>query len=328
MRRHIRMTLTGLITALVLPVAATAQSLTIKEQVIIDYRPVIARLESGDTATARSRLAGTVSRLNVDEGSVVKRGDRIATIVDTTLAPKISALSDRIKGLESSLAQAETDLTRASDLQRRGIFPKNKLDEARTAVDIARSALAAAQSERAALIARRNEGAVLSPADATVTAVNVVKGSVVSPGEVIAQLATLDGVVRLALPERHAGQIHEGETLNLRLPSRQGAVHQATIVKIYPELRNGAVIADAVVDHELSALVCERVDVLAPVGERRALLIPAEYIDTRYGVDFVRVHVGEHLIDAPVALASTVPDAEGRVEILSGLKTGDVIEKP
>ena len=130
------------------------------------------------------------------------------------------------------------------------------------------------------------------------------------------------------MPERHAGQIHEGETLNLRLPSRNGEVHQASIVKIYPELRNGAVIADAVVEHALSALVGERVDVLAPVGERRALLIPAEYIDTRYGVDFVRIHVGDYVIDAPVALASTQADSGGNVEILSGLRPGDVIEKP
>ncbi len=318
-----------IVTALsLLPFAANAEPLTVKEQIVIDYRPVIARLESGDTATARSRLAGTISTLSVDEGSVVRRGDIIARVVDTTLTPKIAALTDRIAGLRTQLDQLVSDLARAEDLYQRGIFPKTRLDETRTAVDIARSTLAGAQSERAALIARRNEGAVISPADATVTAVHVVQGSVVSPGEIIAELATLDGVVRLSLPERHAGQLSEGETLNLRLPSRNGSVHQATIVKIYPELRNGAVIADAVVDHELSALVGERVDVLAPVGERRALLIPADYIDTRYGVDFIRIHVGEYVIDAPVALASTTPDANGQVESLAGLKPGDRIEKP
>ena len=329
MPRHmLKRTFMALAAIFVAPVGFADDPLTIREQVVIDYRPVIARLESGDTATARSRLAGTVYTLTVDEGSTVKRGDVIATVTDSTLRPRISALTSRIEGLNTQLTQLETDLTRATDLHQRGIFPRAKLDEARTAVDIARSTLAGARSERAALVARRNEGAVLAPADATVTEVTVVKGSVVSPGEIIAHLATLDGVVRLALPERHAGQIHEGETLSLRLPSRQGETHQATIVKIYPELRNGAVIADAVVDGALSALVGERVDVLAPVGERRALRIPADYIDTRYGVDFVRVQVGEYLIDAPVALANPRADANGQVEVLSGLKPGDVIEKP
>ncbi len=86
-------------------------------------------------------------------------------------------------------------------------------------------------------------------------------------------------------------------------------------------------MADAVVDGGLSALVGERVDVLVPVGDRRALRIPKTYITTRYGIDFVKVHVGEHIIDAPVTLSNPKADAQGYVEVLSGLHAGDVIEK-
>ena len=156
----------------------------------------------------------------------------------------------------------------------------------------------------------------------------VVQGSIVSPGEVIAKLATIEGVVRLSLPERHAGQIEQGQTIELRLPARGGEQKQAVITKIYPVLRGGAVIADAVVDGGLSALVGERIDVLVRIGERSALRIPKTYIATRYGIDFVKVHVGEHIIDAPVTLANPVADADGYVEILAGLHAGDEIELP
>ena len=160
------------------------------------------------------------------------------------------------------------------------------------------------------------------------TDVSVVQGSVVSPGDVLAGFSTVNGVVRLALPERHAATIRQGETISLRLPSRSDEVRSATIIKIYPELRQGAVVADARVEGGLTALFGERVDVLAPVGERRAIRIPKDYVSTRFGVDFVRVEVGERFIDAPVALAAPLVDAAGQYEILSGVKAGDRIEKP
>ncbi len=303
-------------------------TLTVSKDVITDYRPVVARLESSDTATARARIPGIITKLTIDEGSVVKKGQVIATILDESLNPGIAALDAKINGIEKQLAQYKTELAQAEKLFARGFVSSTKRDQARTAYDITTKELTGTKAQRSALKAQRGKGVILSPADARITRVNVVKGSVVSPGEVIANMATLDGVVRLSLPERHAGQIKEGEIISLRLPARGGETHQATITKIYPELRGGAVIADAVVDGGLSALVGERIDVLAPVGERLALRIPKSFVTTKFGIDFVKVHVGAHIIDAPITLANPNADGQGFVEVLAGLKDGDKIEKP
>jgi len=307
---------------------ALSQVKVVEEVTIVDYRPVVARIEAGDTATARSRLQGVVTRLSIDEGDEVKTGDIVAIVTDETLAPQIAAIDSRIEALKSQISQAEDDLQRNEALFQEGFFPKARLDEQRTGLDVLKRNMASAEAERRALSARRNEGQLRAPADARVTGVNVVRGSVVSPGEVIASFATLNGIVRLSLPERHASEIAEGETVTLRLPTRDEAVRTATIIKVYPELRNGAVIADATVQGGLDALVGERVDVLAPVGERRAILVPRDYVSTRYGVDFVRVKVGDRFVDAPVALAAPLADTGDQFEILTGLKPGDQIEKP
>lgn len=314
--------------ALAISGQANAQVLTVEESIVVDYRPVIARIEAGDTATARSRLQGVVTRLNVVEGQIVKAGEVVAIVTDDTLAPQLASLSSRIEGLKSQIRQSEEDLTRNEGLLARGFYPKARLDEERTALDVLRRSLASAEAERRALSARQAEGRILAPADAHVTDVNVVQGSVVSPGEVLASFATVNGIVRLALPERHAATISEGETISLRLPSRSDDIRTATIVRVYPELRQGSVIADATVQGGLTALFGERVDVLAPVGERRAIRIPKEYVSTRFGVDFVRVAVGERFVDAPVALAAPLVDNTGQYEILSGLRPGDKIQKP
>jgi len=311
-----------------LPLLANAQALTVEESIVIDYRPVIARIEAGDTATARSRLQGVVTRLNVVEGQIVKSGEVVAIVTDDMLSPQLSSLSSRIEGLKSQVKQTESDIARNEGLLAQGFYPRVRLDEEKTNFEVLKRSLASAEAERRALSAREAEGRILAPADAHVTDVNVVRGSVVSPGDVLATFATVDGVVRLALPERHAATIAEGEQISLRLPSRSDQIRTAIIIKIYPELRQGSVIADAKVEGGLTALFGERVDVLAPVGERRAIRIPKEYVSTRFGVDFVRVKVGDRFIDAPVALAAPLVDANGQFEILSGLKPGDQIEKP
>lgn len=305
-----------------------AQTVVIEETVVVDYRPVVARIEAGDSATARSRLQGVVSRLSIDEGDVVAAGDVVATVTDDTIAPQLAAITSQIEGLQSRIRQSEADLERNESLFQDGFYPRALLDEQRTQLDILQRNVATAQAERRALQARQSEGRILAPADARVTDVRVVQGSIVSPGEVIASFATLNGVVRLSLPERHASQVAEGEMVSLRLPGRGGDIRTATIVKVYPELRNGAVVADATVQGGLDALVGERVDVLAPVGERRAIRIPRDYVSTRYGVDFVRVQVGERYVDAPVALAAPLVEDDGHFEILSGLRPGDRIQLP
>ncbi|MGV6800802.1 MAG: efflux RND transporter periplasmic adaptor subunit [bacterium] len=307
--------------------AIAADTITIKEQLITDFRPVIAKVEAGDKATARSRLQGVVTKITIDEGSIVKAGEVVAIVTDDTIPPKIAALNSRIEGLRSQVRQQQEDIARAESLIKDGFYPQAKLDEQHTNLEVLQRNLSSAQAEQRALIARKNEGTIKAPADSRVTSVNVVTGSIVSPGEVIASFSTLNGVVRISLPERHAGSISEGETVSLRLPSRNGEVKTAKITKIYPELRDGSLIADAVVEGGLSALVGERVDVLVSVGERRAILTPHEYISTRYGVDFVRVKVGDRFIDAPVALASSKPDTDGNYEVLTGLTPGDVIMK-
>lgn len=314
--------------ALLVALPGAAQTITVENSVVIDYRPVIARIEAGDTATARSRLQGVVTRLNLVEGQIVKAGELVAVVTDSTIPPQLAALSSNIEGLKSQVKQAESDIARNEGLLAQGFYPRARLDAEKTSFDVLKRSLASVEAERRALSAREAEGRILAPAEAHVTDVNIVRGSVVSPGDVLASFATVNGVVRLALPERHAATLAEGEAISLRLPSRSDDIRTATIIRIYPELKQGSVIADAKVEGGLTALFGERVDVLAPVGERRAIRIPKDYVSTRFGVDFVRVQVGERFIDAPVALAAPLVDTAGQYEILSGLRPGDRIEKP
>ena len=77
--------------------------------------------------------------------------------------------------------------------------------------------------------------------------------------------------------------------------------------------------------------VSERIRVWVSAGERTAFIIPAGFISTRFGVDYVRVQdAGGLTRDVPVQRGRELPrrDLPDGIEILSGLKAGDRLVGP
>jgi multidrug efflux pump subunit AcrA (membrane-fusion protein) len=66
-----------------------------------------------------------------------------------------------------------------------------------------------------------------------------------------------------------------------------------------------------------------------PVAERSALLVPASAVETRSGIDFVRIAAGGTKTERAVVTGERTKRADGDyVEILTGLATGDVVVTP
>ncbi|WP_417482730.1 efflux RND transporter periplasmic adaptor subunit [Maricaulis sp.] len=329
------MRLTGLIlplalAAFTLPATASAQSggtYTVAEQQIVDRKAVFATVESIDVVSARARIGGTIGELRVDEGDAVTAGDILAVVVDDRIAPQIGAANGQVSALESQLAQARIDLTRAQDLFDRGIFPQARLDEARTAADVLEGQLAAARQNRNVLVQQSRQGDVLAPASGRVLQVPVTSGSVVLPGEAVAMIASELYLLRLRLPERHARSIREGDAVMVDVSELTGDVSPSGYIRqVYPQVQDGRVIADAVVEGLGSYFVGERVRVYVAVDERAAILVPETYLVNRYGVDYVRLqHADGTLSDIVVQRGL---DSDDGVEILGGLAAGDLLVQP
>ena len=108
----------GLIVGLALSMTATAQTLTIQESIITDFRPVVGRIEASDTAMARSRLQGVITQLSIDEGQTVKAGEVLAFVADDTIAPQINALQSRVDGLTAQMTAGRRPRPREQTVSR------------------------------------------------------------------------------------------------------------------------------------------------------------------------------------------------------------------
>lgn len=315
------------------PAQAAAQPvdrLVVRERNAPDYKTVSAVLTSRDVGDARARIGGTLTRLLVREGDLVRRGQVVAVISDQRLALEAQAGAADVAAAEATAERARGDLRRMQALYDQGFLSPARMDQVRAEARAAEALAQAARAQRGALAEANAQGQVLAPADGRVIRAPIPRGAVVMPGEIVVAIATGARVLRLELPEAQAGFLREGQEIRL-LAANRDTPALARVRQVYPAIENGLVMADLDAEHLPGAFVGARVRVLVPTGERPAIVIPARYIVTRFGVDYVRLwRTDGRVIDAPVQRGAALPTEAmpDGVEILAGLRDGDVIIPP
>jgi RND family efflux transporter MFP subunit len=321
--------------AAAVPQAAFTAEFAVHAITIPEMKAVFGQVESRTVVPARARIGGTIREIRVSEGSEVREGDVIGVVVDDKMALQLAAADAKIAALKSEFANARTELERAEQLVAQGVATQSRLDAARTALEVATNQVAAAEADEAVIAQGAKEGDVLAPATGRVLTVPVTAGSVIMAGEPVARIATGPYYLRLSLPERHAAEIAEGAIVEVGVRGRAqasgapGATAQGRIVKVYPEIADGRVIADVDVAGIGSYFVNERTLVSIRVGKRSVLAVPQKAVTSLHGIDYVRLAATDGPMDVAVILGETFESQSGTlVEILTGLKDGDRIMLP
>ena len=328
LRSYVFTALLGLLSLTAIAVAAEVP-VTVAQRP--DLKAVFGQVQSRDVVPARARIGGTVTVLSVEEGSAVTAGDVIARVVDDKLALQLGAVDARIKAIQAQLDNAKIELDRGNQLLQGGVVPKTRVDLLQTQFDVLSNQLTAARADRAVLVQQLSDGEVLAPAPGRVLTVPVTKGSVILPGETIARIAGGGYFLRLSLPERHAGHIKLGDDVivgsrGMTDLSRDAPLGHGKVVKVYPEIDSGNVLADVEVADLGDFFVGERTRVWIPVAMKTVVSVPAAAITTRAGVDYVTLAGGT---DVPVIIGHRFDDnGTPSVEILTGLDAGDVVVTP
>ena len=310
---------------------ADAQTLTVMERLITDEKAVFATVESISVVPARSRIGGTVAQLHVMEGAAVKRGQAIAVVGDEKLVLQMKSLDAQMEALQAQASQAQNDFDRIEGLVERGTLPRTRLDEARTALNVAQNNLRAKTAERGVIQQQQTEGQVLAPQDGRVLKRLVAVGSVVLPGDPIVTVAQQDFKLRLRIPEEHARFLKKGDRIRLDGgQSDERGPRWGVIELVYPQIEEGRVIADAAVQGIGEYFVGDRRRIWIAGGERPAYVIPSSYVTTRFGIDYVQLRNPTGTMSVPVQRGRDYPSAStpDGLEILSGIRAGDVLVKP
>jgi membrane fusion protein, multidrug efflux system len=307
------------------PLPASADTLRLVPVALTEWKAVFGQVETRDRVPARARIGGTIEALNVTEGDMVDAGQVIARVGDDKLAFQLNAIDARLSGAQARLATAQADLARAESLAGRGVVTAQRLDQLRTEVDVLARQIDSTLAERRVIEQQQAEGAVLAPAAGVVLSAPLSRGSVVTPGEAVATIGGGGVFLRLAVPERHAATLAEGDTIELDAAA-DGAPRQGRLARLYPQIEGGRLLADVEVPGLDPRFVGLRMPVRLPVGERAALLVPEAAIDRAAGLDFVTVETPAGPVRRAVVPGRRVQrdGAPWRV-ILSGLAAGDTV---
>ena len=315
-------------------VHAETNSFTVEEKTVSDEKALFATVESANVVSARVRTGGTITDLKVKQGDHVEEGQVIAVVGDQKLGLQIQAQSAQAQAAAAQFEQAKHDLERGEELAKEGFATKARLDQLHAAYEVAANNAKALNAQQSISQEQQTQGRVLAPTSGRILTVPVTAGTVVMPGDTIATLAEQNYILRLSVPERHANHIKSGDMVRVdgsELGSSNPNADFGTIKLVYPKVENGRVQADATVKGLGDYFVGERVRVWIAAGERKAIVVPTDYLVTRNGIDYALVKSGsEESLDVPVQRGQNIisQDLPNGIEILSGLKFGDVLVHP
>ncbi|BBC71646.1 metal transporter [Altererythrobacter sp. B11] len=273
-------------------------------------------------AIVTALASGAVTRVYKRLGDPVRAGEALA-IVRSRDAAQIAAAKT---AAEAQAVLAQRNLARERQLYEQQVSARVDYERAQ-----AEAAVAAAEAQRARLAARAanvtgdgSGSVVASPISGRVTSENVSLGAYVQPETELFRVADPSKVqIEAAVGPTDAQRLVRGDRAVVELPD--GRTIEARVRAITPGLAGETRSATAVLDvpGSLQPGLPVRVRLLPSRGEvSDAIVIPEEALQTLEGRDvvFVRTEDGFRANNVTVARRSA-----GRVEIASGLKTGQMI---
>lgn len=284
----------------------------------VAWQDVSAEISTVDQAQVLARIPGILTTLSVREGDMVSKGQAIGRIIDTQLDYQAGAYGAQAAAAQAQAGQAAAELERVRYLYQNGVYAKARLEQAQASASAASAQVRAAHAQQSAVGAVAAQGVVFAPATGRVLRADIPAGSPVAPGMAIAVITAGPTIIRLEMPESLAGKVHAGSRV------RATGLSDGQVIKLYPSISAGKVIADVDMPGLDNSLIGRRVAAKVEVGKRTVLLVPENFVTTRYGIDYVTVVLKDG--SASQVPLQTAPASEpGKIEILSGADKGDTL---
>jgi len=195
-----------------------------------------------------AKVSGFVRQMNVDRGSVVKKGELLATLEAPEMQAQIAEAESKVQAVELQRAEAQAKLAAAQSTYDRlkaasatpGVVAENDVIVAQKTVEAAQSlthsyenSIKAAQAQAQAMKDLGQYLQIRAPFDGVITERNVHPGALVGPGAGATPLLRLHQVSRLrlvvAVPEALVGGIVKGARVPFTVPAYPGETFYGTV---------------------------------------------------------------------------------------------------
>ena len=195
---------------------------------------VFGLVESPKATSLSFDVAGQVTRMLVEEGDVIKKGDMLAQQDIARLTARKRELQAAIERANADLALAKVNSDRTKSLVERKLESAQRLDEAKANLNVAKAQLSEMQAALESLNVEIRKTTLFSPFDGVVNRRFFDEGSVVSAGSPVFGITSSENYqARFAVPADvveqfdvnepvlvRVGDIDVAGTVSQRLPTR------------------------------------------------------------------------------------------------------------
>ena len=291
------------------------------------YVTATGSLAAEKTVMVSTRMMGWVKRIHVIEGQTVKQGDPLLDIDDTDLQAKKAQAQAGIAEARAVLANAEKMAERFQKLYAEKSVSKQQLDDVLTGRDRAAAGLEMAKAGLREVNVHLGYLNITAPADGVVARKMIEEGDMANPGMPLVNLEQTGRLKVIAhLGEKDISAVKTGDRVTVNVTSLPGAVYTVTLDRIIPTANPGSRTYDIEAfldnpDGRLKSGMFARMNV--PVGERRAVLVPAEAVIRRGQLTGLWI-VGQDDI-VHLRWVRLGRERDGAYEVLSGLSGGETL---
>lgn len=218
---------------------AVAQNALLRvEMVAAREQPVQIDLQLSGSLTATDsvqmsfRQPGRVTRVLVDEGDRVTKGQELARLDSVQQDQALHVAQAGLDAARAGLAQARLASERANALLARGVGTRAARDDALRALSEAQGSVERAESTLDQARRAVEDTVMRAPQDAVVTARDMAPGLVVGAAQAVLTLATLDGLEAVFNAPDHPaldsamGTVVRLDTLDIDRPQMRGTVSE------------------------------------------------------------------------------------------------------
>jgi membrane fusion protein (multidrug efflux system) len=311
--------------------AVQAPPVSLSDVVAVDVEDRIeatGELVSPSHALIAAEVGGRITALWVEDGAPAARGERVLEIDPERRNLEVRAASAGNTEAKAALVEAHRAAERMRTLFKSNVASQSQLDQAETALELARSRAEGAAARLAETQRALRDAEVTAPFSGMIAQRFVSVGEFVQPGTKLFELVALDPIeVEFRISEVDSSRVRVGQIVGVRVAPYPDELFQATVTVVAPTidpatrtLRVRGSLANP--ETRLRPGLFARAD-LGVARRDGVLMVPEEAILQRSDGQVVFRFVEGNRVERRVVRTGAAKD--GRVEIAEGLSAGDRI---
>jgi membrane fusion protein (multidrug efflux system) len=311
--------------------AVQAPPVALSDAVAIDLEDLIeatGELVSPSHAMIAAEIGGRITALYVEDGAPAARGQRVLEIDPERRNLEVRAASAGNTEAKASWVEAQRAAARVRMLFKSNVASQAQLDQAETALELARSRADGAAARLGETLRAQRDAEVTAPFDGLIAQRFVSVGEFVQPGTRLFELVALDPIeIEFRISEVDSSRVKVGQIVGVRVAPYPDELFRATVTVVAPTidpatrtLRVKGTLPNP--DARLRPGLFARAD-LGVARREAVLMVPEESILQRSDGQVVFRFVAGNRVERRVVTTGAFKD--GKVEIVDGLAPGDKI---